>query len=184
MSNYFDEWSSAVKRTKDFGLAVPDHEIVVDKIWLDAKAYAEFPYAVLDVIGELSLEEISLQCISIHYRLMPVIQRWLGCQVTYTVGWVDDETPKGIYHFDEKFIKDTLENGHPTNQVRLHTWLTLPSLEVIDVSLPTSMGVVQKKTELLGGVIAQKADALIGMKYKPMLVGDDYIFKTKLLMRT
>ncbi len=183
MANYIDEWNAAVNRTRKFGLDVPPYEPAINKLWLDANAHARFPYVVRDAIGEVPPEEIGLQCMSIHYRLQSVVQDWLGCPALYTIGWIDDETPTGMFRFDDAFIQDRLDNGHPSSQVNLHTWLTLPSMEVIDVSLATSIALVQKKPALMGGVIAQLSDGLKGMKYKPMLVGSDFIFKTSLLKK-
>lgn len=180
---YLAEWRHAIDRTKRFGLLVPQHEIDVEKTWLDVAAQEKFPSAIHDAMGELSPEEVALQCIAIHYRLQPVIQKWLDCEVLYTIGWVDFQSSEGMYRFDDSFVQNRLEHGHPSKQVPIHTWLTLPSMEIIDVALGTTMSVVQKNPEMMGGVISGKADSLRGMAYKPMLVGADFLVQTKLIQR-
>lgn len=55
---------------------------------------------------------------------------------------------------------------------------TLPSMEIIDLSLPTSIAFFRNSAEGLGGVIASHADELKhGLRYHPMLLGADYLNK-------
>lgn len=115
------------------------------------------------------------------YRWYRVMEQWLGCPVLYTIGWVDDGTEKGMFKFDDAFIADKLNNGHAGGTVNIHAWLTLPSMEVIDVALITSIAVLQKLPEGHGGVLAQHPDELKGMAYKPMLVGPDFLRKSGIL---
>jgi hypothetical protein len=110
------------------------------------------------------------------------VRELVGCPVLYTIGWVDDGTAKGMFKFDDAFISDKLKHGHSGGTVNIHAWLTLPSMEVIDVALATTIAVVQNIPEGYGGVFAQPADGLNGMAYKPMLVGPDFLRKTGLLM--
>lgn len=133
-------------------------------------------------LGELELEEVMAQCLSINYRLRSVVQAWLGCPVLYTLGWIDDETERGMFRFDDVFIADMLRTGHKGGSVNIHAWLTLPSMEIIDVSLATTMGFAQKRPEMLGLAITRPADELNGMAYKPMLVGDEFLCKTGMLI--
>lgn len=181
MSTYTKEFTEAVARSKKFGLTVPAHKIEPSKVFLDAKAHAEFPYVVRDGLGDLDLPDVVGQCLAVHYRLVPVISDWLGCDVLYTIGWIDDMTDSGMFRFDDSFVADKLRSGHGGGTVNIHAWLTLPSMEIIDVALSTSMGHLQKRPEMLGGVIASHPDDLKGMVYKPMLVGDDFLSKAGLL---
>lgn len=182
MATYKDEWKIAIARTRRFGMQVPEHEIDIERRWLDTKAVANIETVMRDALGAIpSQDEVVLQCISIHYRLRKAFQRNLGCPAMFTIGWVDDGTPKGMFRFDDAFIEDKLAHGYPSTEVCMHAWLTLPSMEIIDVSLLTSIGEVLNITEYMGGVIARKADELINMKYKPMLVGLDFLYKTGMI---
>lgn len=106
----------------------------------------------------------------------------MGCPVLYTLGWVDDGTDKGMFKFDEPFIAEKLKSGHVGGTVNMHAWLTLPSLEVIDVALVTSLAVLNGWDEGHGAVLAKHADEVTGMAYKPMLIGPDFLRKTGLMV--
>ena len=68
-------------------------------------------------------------------------------------------------------------------EVNLHAWLTLPSMEVLDFSLPTSYAKVNNRPEDIGSAIAEHANKLSanGMTYKPLIVGEDFLVKSKIL---
>lgn len=51
-------------------------------------------------------------------------------------------------------------------------------MEIVDVSLPTSYAVLNNIKEGIGSIIASHADELKGgMKYRPMIIGSDYLRK-------
>lgn len=180
--SYIQEWSEAVARTNQVGLTVPPHQVKPEIRYLTDERVKELPYVVRECLGELDVKEVVAQCISINYRLLPVIEQWLQCSVLYTIGWIDDGTDKGMFKFDDAFILDKLANGCPGGNVSIHAWLTLPSMEVIDISLATSMIVLSNSPLERGGVVAQHADLLKGITYKPMLVGMDFLKKAGLLI--
>jgi hypothetical protein len=181
-SKYATEWAAAVERTKRFGLDVPTHQVEPERRYLTDQRHAEFPSVVLRGLGDLDFPDVVAQCLSIHYRLVPVLEEWLGCPVLYTIGWVDDGTDTGMFKFDDAFVADKLKNGHTGSTANIHAWLTLPSMEVIDVALVTTLAVLKGWREGHGAVLAKHADDITGMAYKPMLIGPDFLRKTDLLV--
>jgi hypothetical protein len=181
-ASYSTEWAAAVERTNRFGLDVPAHSAQTTHRYLNAARQAEFPYVVQRGLGDLDFHDVVAQCLSIHYRLVPVIEKWLGCPALYTLGWVDDGTDRGMFKFDDAFIDDKLKNGHRGGTVNIHAWLTLPSMEIIDVALATTIAVLQRLPDGYGAALARHADELKGIAYKPMLVGPDFLRRTGLLV--
>ncbi|EMX4958083.1 TPA: hypothetical protein QHC21_002963 [Raoultella planticola] len=57
----------------------------------------------------------------------------------------------------------------------IHAWLTLPSYEIIDLTLSTTFAINNNQPENAGIFIAKKADDVTGLIYRPMLVGDEYL---------
>lgn len=180
--SYTTEWAVAVERSKQFDLAVPLHEVQPTHRYLTVARLTEFPYVVQRGLGDLDFPDVVTQCLSIHYRMVPVLEQWLEIPVLYTLGWIDDGTDKGMFKFDNAFIADKLKNGHASSAVNIHAWLTLPSMEVIDMALVTSLAVLKGWSKGHGGVLAKHADEITGMAYKPMLVGPDFLRKTGLLL--
>lgn len=179
---YESEFVRAIERTKWLDLDPPTFCMEVHPPWFDKIRIADFSAVVRGELGALDYREVAAQCLSIHYRLRPVIQGWLGCPVYYTLGWIDDETDRGMYKFDEAFIMELLRSGQRGPEVSIHAWLTLPSMEIIDVSLPTTLAIAWESRDMLGGAITRRADELKGMTYKPMLVGDEFLRRTGLLV--
>lgn len=179
---YAADWAAALERTARFGLAVPAQPAPTEERYLTAARHAEFPYVVRRAMGELEARDIVGQCMAIHIRLRSVLEEWLGCAAHFTIGWVDVDAGMPLFKFDDTFIADKLASGHPGGQIGLHAWITLPTMEVIDMSLPTTFAVVQNLKEGHGSVIASRADELKGFAYRPMLVGDDFLRKTGILI--
>jgi len=177
-SNYSEEWASAIERTRRFHLRIPPHQMEIDKLFLTSERQAEFPRIIQREIGEIAPCDIVSQCLYISYRLAPILQKWLACPVLYTLGWIDYGADKAMFKFDDAFITEKIKRGYAGGSVNIHAWLTLPSMEVIDAALPTTISILQNIPECYGRVIAQSADELKGMSYKPMLVGSDFLFES------
>lgn len=181
---YREEWLEAIERTKHYGLNLPEDAARLNQQrYLTKEVHDRFPYVVRDAFGNLGYEDIVAQCMSIHYRLAPVMEELLKCPVFFTIGWIDDGSDRGMFRFGDEFIQEHLAAPKKTigGQANLHAWLTLPSMEVIDVALVTTIAVLQKLDKGHGGVIAQPADDLKGFAYKPMLVGTDFLRKAGML---
>ena len=178
---YFDDFRAATDRTRRFGLDVPHHEIEPDRRYLTAARQREFPFVMHKAIGAIGTEELMAQCMSIHHRLKPVIQDWLDVPVVYTIGWVQTKG-EGLFKFDESHIHDLLQLASVPRTLGVHVWLTLPSMELIDLSLATTMAIVHNMPEGLGQMMAKHADDVTGMAYKPMLLGDGLLRRIGVLV--
>lgn len=178
---YHSEWRDAVRRTKKFRLHTPKtanrkpHSVRYlsnDNIVKLAELYQQ-------VIGTRRPEEVAGQCVSVHLETQEAISELLGCEVFFTLGWLFfSGTGTEWFKFDDCFIGNSLQNGLE-GEVSLHAWLTLPSMEIIDATLATSIAVVRNQPEGLGGLTCKHADELTGgVRYKPMLVGEDFLMKS------
>lgn len=178
---YAEEFIAAAERTKRLGLNCPDFA-VTDNRFLSEEKMNKFPFALRDAVGEIGVEGVVAQCLSIHHRLVEPVSAILEAPVYYTIGYV--ETSEGsLFEQNEESLKTMLESGLQSLELNIHAWLTLPSMEVLDISLPTSFAVIKKMKEGRGGVIASKADELKhGMRYHPLLIGDDFLRRTGALI--
>jgi hypothetical protein len=181
LDNYENEFQDAILRSQKHGLAIPRVHRTATR-YLTLHAQQRFADAVHEAIGSPGLEEIVSQCMTIHHRLQRPLERLLHCPTYYTIGWVSYSSGNH-FKFDDSLIAEKLKYGHiPGSSISIHVWLTLPSMEIIDLSLSTTMGYVLKNERMLGGVIATHSNELTGgMAYKPMLVGDDFLRKSGVL---
>ncbi len=170
------EFEEAAQRTLKFNLNCPEIEYLPGK-FITRESMEKLPYAIRDAVGEIGVEEIVAQCLSIHHRLSNVIADIFSTKCYFTIGYV--ETPERLmFHQSENSLKDILTKGINGSSLDIHAWLTLPTMEIMDFSLPTSYAIINDMKEGVGGLIANHADALTGgMKYHPMLIGDDFLRK-------
>lgn len=188
MKKYQALFEEAVARTRNHGLRTPDVNYHPTRL-LTTEFHKQFPYRLREAVGDIRPDELVFQCLAIHYRLLETMQDMLNTEVFFTIGWVGlGDAEKGgkettLFEFGEDWIRESLKRGHsggPT--AKLHAWLTLPSMEIIDLSIISSIAVIHKMPEGMGGVLSNHADELLnGLHYVPMLVGDDFLRRTGLL---
>lgn len=180
---YKKEWENALQRTERLGFEYPVTFVEMEgKGLLNDKRLRHMNKVLQPALeGFTSYEQLVGQCLQVHLAAKSVIEDWLSCPVFYTLGWVDDGSPKGIFRFDDDDIKNKLENGHHEPTINIHAWLTLPTYEVIDLTLTTTLCLLQGLKDGGGGVLAKKADDFKGFSYRPMLVGDEYLKRIGLI---
>ncbi len=176
MRNYEYEFREAVKRTISFGLSDPKI-LIKEANYIDSKT-EELVNFCQKKLPEFTVDQISAQCIKIHYEFKKELELLLDIPIYYTIGYIkiyDNE----IFFQSEKSLKEMLDNGNLcTNNIKLHTWLTLPSMEILDFTFPTTYGKVTGNKELYGKtVIIHPNNLEHGMSYHPMIVGDEFLFK-------
>ncbi|MCG3662993.1 hypothetical protein L5F37_06230 [Aliarcobacter butzleri] len=177
--SYQKNFEIANERTKRFNLDDVNIKFS-DKRYISKELIERFPYALRDTFGELAIEELASQCLSINFRLKDFISNFLNCPVYYTIGYIVIGEKK-YFHQDEDSLENILKNGVSTNKINLHAWLTLPSMEIIDPSIITSCALINNMKEELGGVIMNHADEVKNMQFIPMLIGEDFLWKAGLI---
>ncbi|MDO6761910.1 hypothetical protein [Agarivorans sp. 1_MG-2023] len=174
---YKQEFKNAVERTKGFGLNCPIVRFQEGRL-LTPELMGGFAKAFQEHIGEPDVEDVVAQCLSFHFRLLEPMSNIVGMPCQFTIGYVETNE-RLMFHQTEESLLNILENGIKGSTLNIHAWLTLPTMEIIDLSLPTSYAVINNHKEGIGGVIAQHPDELTGgMKYHPMLIGEDFLIKS------
>lgn len=174
---YQERFKEAVTRTKKFNLNCPEVSYSNDIFFSDEKM-SKFPYVLRDAVGEISTKEVVAQCLSIHHKLRGYIAKIFNTDCYFTIGYVET-SERFMFHQTEESLLNILKNGINGASLEIHAWLTLPSMEILDLSLPTSYAVANDLREGIGGVIAEHPDNLKkGLKYHPMLIGDDFLRKS------
>lgn len=177
---YEIEWMQALERTKRYGLPVPEVFAPQSSLIFTQARMAELPKVVEKALVGLTVDDVVGQCLAIHFGLVPVLQRWLGCPVYFTLGWIDDGAA-GMFKFGDELIQALLDGGHRGGTINVHAWLTLPTMEIFDVTLATSIARINNLPEGYGGVFSQHPDGLKGMAFKPVLVGHEFLERSGLL---
>jgi len=178
---YLDEFTAAVERTKRMGLKCPNID-VSNVRFLSGDKLSHFPLALRNAVGLISHEELDAQCLYIHYKLLKPVSDILRSPAYFTIGHIET-SDRLWFEQDEESLSRMLESGTPSPKLKIHAWLTLPSMEILDFSFLTSYAVIMKIKESSGGLIAEHADELKhGMMYHPMLIGDDFVKRVGVLV--
>ncbi|UHH09849.1 hypothetical protein LU699_16575 [Luteimonas fraxinea] len=179
---YLSEFQQAVAYSQQLGVK-PDMTFAQERL-LVPKNLEAIPYMVRDVLGELTPADLVAQCLSIHLRLVPVLEKVFGVQPAFTIGYIKSGSTFRFKTLDNYF-SELAANGLGTRTFEAHAWLTLPSMEILDFSLPTSMALINGWTEGEGMVLSGHADELKhNLSYHPQLVGAEFINKLGLIWTT
>jgi hypothetical protein len=171
---YKQEFEAAIDRTKRFDLEVPKVEYT-DATLLTQMVLNQIPYIVFEAVGELGPEDVVAKCLSLHHTLLQPLCKFLKKDVYFTIGYIY-VPPNYLYKISEEELRSLMKEGTTKGELDLHAWLTLPSMEILDFSLPTTIATVKGLKNGHGGVISGCADELLsGLRYHPMVVGDEFI---------
>ncbi|MFA6191814.1 MAG: hypothetical protein WC665_05615 [Sulfurimonas sp.] len=174
---YKDEFNEAINRTKRFKLKLP-HVDMNDDILLNEEFEDKFNKVMMKEI--LQHKDVFLQCYILNYKIKKILDEQLDYNFMYTIGYIElDGEPR--FKSTEKDLFKMIQNSRPdynNDGVKIHVWLTLPSMEIVDLTLPTTLQ--YKFPEIPdGSVLKMHTDNNHYLRYKPQLVGDDFFKKLK-----
>lgn len=146
--------------------------------------------------GVPSVVDFFAQCIRTSYLMQPILSEIIGSPCALTFGYVT-EGDGVFFRQEESFFHNSLRNGVP-DMVNIHAWLTLPSMEVLDLTLCTTRLIVLLKKRNLGsdafhkelinspdfgGVIVGDGNNLKGtsVRFHPQVIGEDFMLKAGFL---
>jgi hypothetical protein len=173
MSTYSIDFKNAIDRSNKFGLDIP-------KINFDKKSYLN-PNTMETIQkllhqAQLKPQDISKQCFRLHADIKVPLEVLFGTEIYFTIGYItihDNE----YFKISEQDIDYLLKNK-VTSTLSAHAWLTLTSMEIIDLTFASTYLILTNEFKGEMHVIAKHTDKLTqGMKYHPMIVGTDFLFK-------
>ena len=128
-------------------------------------------------------EELAAKCNVVSQVVCDAISRELNCQATLTIGDVIF-SGKPFFEMDEPYVRSLVAGGKKSlaaQSYHHHAWITLDSMEIIDLTFNTSLSLFAKgltnqvRQQLLGGIVAGHADQLKGgVSYLPVLLGEAF----------
>lgn len=193
--DYFSEFLDAADRTGRLGLQPLTPELAVGT-HLTPESLKSIHAMFREVAGEdATLEQIAENNFQLHLDMITPLEQLLGCRAYYTIGSV--ETPKGtLYPMTEEEVRGWLAGGAPGPAVNAHTWITLDSLEVLDLTLLASVAATSGDLSLVNSHVAGNPEELAampnddpqgtsrlpaGLRYHPFVVGEDLFRQMGLL---
>lgn len=132
------------------------------------------------------LEVLVNQCLNVHRFLQDEIADIAGVRPVLTVGGVEQDDGYPLFGFSRKDFEEWSASGAPDiSKMQIHAWLTLPSLEIIDLTFVASAtvamtGVYSWPYPVPGLLIAQRWQDFQGITYRPVALGDNIPDKLRL----
>lgn len=118
--------------------------------------------------------------VRLHHLFKPVVDELLNIDSIVTTGFVT--VPNDANEVEEfgRLDNESITKAIETQEIpeKIHTWLTLPSGEIIDLAFMTIYAALYHEESLIGNIVAKHADELTGgMVYTPQLVGETFYEK-------
>lgn len=175
-NQYQEEFFAACERTRRLGYSAETVSFN-DKRFAAGTGLAQIAAMLQKLFGSTTPERIGNNCVEINEILHDYINEYNLFRAYFTIGYfrIDGDYK---FKFSETDLQRWLADGHTGTAagLNLHAWLTLESLELIDATLPTSVGLSSKDSRLLGSVITCRPSELNGdLTFHPMIVGADII---------
>ncbi|STQ90032.1 hypothetical protein [Iodobacter fluviatilis] len=180
--DYHLAFIEARERTINFGLEVDSISFKKQTFLSDMESASKLAQALSEFYFEnkIRADDVAGQCWRINIFIKIFLEEYFGVPLVLTIGYIEDYPNNVYYKMTEAEIAELLNSpeGHNGNYAaNLHVWLTLPSMEILDVSFMTSFGKVNNKPELLGTVVYGPPEKLStpNFNYKPMVLGEHFI---------
>ena len=172
---YNSQFAEAIERTERLGLGTIPYSPRGDRL-LTPQALESLREVVAARLKGIPTDQWTDHCFAIHNSIAQAATEGLGVPAYLTIGDVRSEG-KWLCNADEASIAELLKIGvQHGGAVRLHAWITLPTMEVIDLTLPTSIGILENIPDLVGSVIVKHVDDLTGgVSYRPLIVGNEFL---------
>jgi len=186
MIRYRKELIEAIKRSEQKSIDISD-------FYIESNSK---PYLSFDKKKELfklfdskvycnPIEQVAGKCLDWNVKLQDQISSILSCDALLTFGYIEIHESKIFYtpleEMDKWFAPNTIMK--PLNEI--HAWITLPSLEVIDITVIASIKHInnenfQNVPNYKHCIVCDPEDPGNTIIYKPLFVGIDFLFKTKM----
>lgn len=184
--NYESQFHNALIFSEQFGLDVPNWDGVCEKI-VTPSMEQNLANLMTRILGTPPrLDNLSGQCMQVHWSHMKEIKQIVGADACLTIGSVISDDGDEWFTVSEDDVSGWVANGIDfTIPQKLHAWLTLPSMEIIDITFLPTFAHAQHikdpaKRNLEFGPIAKYADDVTGFSYVPIALGNDMATKLKI----
>jgi len=179
---YASDFAAAIERTRRLGLGDVPFKPVTQRL-LTPEAIEELGKVVQAQFQGLDPKVWTEHCFVIHNAVAQSAAAVLNAPTYLTVGDVQ-VSGQWVYGADEDRIAELAKAGEQDgNLVALHAWITLPSMEIMDLTLATSIGIQENMPELIGSAILKHCDELSqGLAYRPLVVGTRFLTRIGALL--
>lgn len=177
---YETDFHTALTFSRNIGLRTTNLDTTSDLLLADDNKLNKLHNLMIESLGNPpDLDRLAAKCVPIHAALIMEVGIIVGTMPVLTIGSVISDSGDKWFSVTEEEVRRWKTDGvDKPHSMKMHAWLTLPTMEIIDFTLsPTYAKTQQQKNPHLKilefGVIAKHADSVTGFSYKPIAIGND-----------
>lgn len=176
--SYNNQFIEATRFTRELGFQVVDLSPLAGELVSPENGQRVMAHVKNGGIPDVSAS--AMQCLKWTHALQPYVEAGLGCSVMLTIGQITtskrpiyDATQEDFARWAKSGINiDDFANRSGFN---FHAWYTLPTMEILDLTLWSTLAVVWEKPQLRGQIIGGWPDLIApDPTFKPIVVGNLY----------
>lgn len=173
LEQYSSEFQAARRKAVEFGFSVPPN--TPRKKSVLGCGDSDIAQAIIKAVQErYPLELMVGGCLHVSYFMRNIVESITGMRAFYTVGAVRFQE-KELYRFTDAQLLNWIENGIPQGVEGLHAWLTLESMEIVDLTYFVTLAAVVPHLGVDAMPVLGSPAVLVGVKHTPLLSADDII---------
>jgi len=188
-SEYCKNYNLAAKNSKKFNLGNYKTLKLTQERLLTKDNFIEFQKSIQDL--NLKNEDLVATCHATHINLKQYVDDFYKVDSVITIGHLIHQNGGKMFFQEMDLRINALNNGYDiTKPLELHTWLTLPTGEILDFTFLSTLAEFYRRegnhkvADLIdGGIIGghPDEDATADNKYIPEFLGEEFFERTGLL---
>lgn len=182
-NTYISEFKKAIDNTLETGVENP----ITDYIDVTHKFLTEdAKQDIQDLFNENIFNDINNRqliiggCARVSSLMKPLLEEYFDEEIFLTIGYVEiieDKTEDEWFHTPINQLINDVKKEKRTMSANLHIWLTLPSLEFIDFTLPSTTNKILRIENPISNVIFYSDNKSDSIKLHPQLIGEEVCSK-------
>ena len=174
-AQYRTLFDAALERGRKHGFSVPSVGPTVENLAFDDPDDATMIRVVNRLLERYDGNSLVGACIHASYFMQPAIEDIVGMPTYFTLGAVE-AFGKELYRFDDHQLQQWLRHGLPQPARNIHAWLTLPTMEIVDLTYLVTLKAVVPHLPIEHGIpVMGRVERVQGVTWRPILVGDDVV---------
>ena len=178
-TKYKIAFDAAIVRSSENGLICPQF-IERSTPMITDERIAQLTQLLIYFSTHERADVLASQCVDFNMKVKSSVETLLGTEVYLTSGGLATRNNVQLCFLTDDSVRTLLATPirlSENERIQFHTWLTLPTFEVLDFTFATSLAMAQDwpqyKNQVWGGF-----PSCLEFLYQPVIVGEDFLKKS------
>jgi len=177
MEDYKKMFIDAIKRTENHKLELDPPLIDMFEQYIQVGVYDDITVLLNSEYPDYEKGVLAFNCHRVSYFMKPILEKYFDTELYLTIGYISNGESTYFPISESQITNLLIEKPKEVQEtIPFHVWLTLPSLEIIDLTFGQSFA--EKSTEdiPMNQFLLRHPDQIYGsMKYHPMIIGEGFL---------